>query len=112
MARRALELAGPGAPEAWRLRCLAPLAASGGSDGENAFVEGRQLLEAIDCPPGKAWVPGADCYLQIARAAEQHGDLESAARALAPLRAAVDRSWTPVRELVDAQLGQISSATS
>ena len=63
-------------------------------------------------PTGKAWVPGADCYLQVARAAEQRGDLEGAARALAPLREAVDRSWTPVRELVDAQLGQISSATS
>ena len=105
-------MAGPEAPEAWRLRCLAPLAASGGSVGENAFVEARHLLEAIECPPGKAWVPGADCYLLVARAAEQRGDLEGAARALAPLREAVDRSWTPVRELVEAQLGQISSATS
>ena len=112
LARRGLEVAGPGAPEAWRLRCLAPLATSSGSVGEDAFVEARRLLEGIECPPGKAWIPGADCYLQVARAAEQRGDLESAARALAPLREAVDQSWAPVRELVDAQLGQISSATS
>ena len=57
-------------------------------------------------------MPGADCYLQVARAAEQRGDLEGAARALAPLRDGGGPSWTPVRELVDAQLGQISSATS
>ncbi len=55
---------------------------------------------------------GADCYLQVARAAELRDDFEGAARALAPLRTAVDRSWTPVRERVDAQLSQISSATS
>ena len=112
LARRGLEVAGPGAPEAWRLRCLAPLAVSGGPAGESAFVEARRLLGAIECPPGKAWVPGADCYLHVARAAEQRGDLESAARALAPLRAAVGHSWTPVREMVEAQVGQISSATS
>ena len=112
LARRGLDVAGPGAPEAWRLRCLAPLAAFGGPVGKNAFVEARLLLGAIECPPGKAWVPGADCYLQVARAAEQRGELEDAAMALAPLREAVEHSWTPVRELVDAQLGQISSATS
>jgi tetratricopeptide (TPR) repeat protein len=112
LARRALTVAGPEAPEAWRLRCLAPLAVNTGHAGEKAFVEARHLLGAIECPPGKAWVPGADCYLQVARAAELRDDLESAALALAPLRAAVDRSWESVRERVDAQLGQISSATS
>ena len=34
------------------------------------------------------------------------------ARPWLPLRTAVDNSWTPVRERVDAQLSQISSATS
>jgi hypothetical protein len=76
------------------------------------LVEARQLLEAVECPPRTAWVPGADCYLLVARAAEQRGDLEGAAVALAPLREAVDRSWTSVRQLVEVELGQISSATS
>ena len=78
---------------------------------EKAYVEARRLLAAIECPPGKAGA-GADRYLQVARAAELRDDFEGAARALAPLRLAVDRSWTPVRERVDAQLSQISSATS
>jgi tetratricopeptide (TPR) repeat protein len=112
LARRGLTVAGPAAPEAWRLRCLAPLAATDGPGGDNAFAESRRLLGAIECPPGKAWVPGADCYLQVARAAERRGDVEGAAGALAPLRTAVDQSWASVRQRVDAQLGQISSATS
>ena len=112
LARRGLAVAGPEAPEAWRLRCLAPLAVNVGPAGDKAFVEARRLLAAIECPPGKAWVLGADCYLQVARAAELRDDFEGAARALAPLRTAVDNSWTPVRERVDAQLSQISSATS
>ena len=105
-------MAGPDAPEAWRLRCLAPLRDRRTRRGERRSSRRDGLLEAIECPPGKAWVPGADCYLLVARAAQLRGDLEGAARALAPLRDAVDRSWTPVRERVDAQLGQISSATS
>ena len=58
LARRGLAVAGPEAPEAWRLRCLAPLAVNAGPAGDKAFVEARRLLAAIECPPGKAWVLG------------------------------------------------------
>ncbi len=113
VARRGLEVAGPEAPEAWRLRCLAPLAAAHRAPGQaDPYAAALNLLDAVDCPPGRAWVVGADCYLLVARAARWRGDEATAARTLAPLRLAVNGTWRPVRERVEQELGQISSATS
>ncbi len=113
LARRGLTAAGPEAPEAWRLRCLAPLAvATDGAEGESSYLEGRSLLGAVDCPPGRAWVVGSDCYLLLARAAWGRGDAPAAEELLAPLGTAVAHSWEPVRALVVDALAQNSSATS
>ncbi len=113
LARRGLAGTGPDAPEAWRLLCLAPLAAAlDGPAGDEAYAEASRLLENAVCPPGQAWVVGSDCYLQVARAARRRDDPELAVRVLEPLRLAVRERWEPIRLRVDAELGQISSATS
>ena len=113
LARRGLDAAGPAAPEAWRLRCLAPLALVAADDaGEAAYAEASALLEGIECPPGHAWVNGADCYLLLARSARLRGDHAAAARMLEPLREAVRVTWGAVREQVERELAQSSSATS
>ncbi len=112
LARRGLALTGPDAPEAWRLRCLAPLASADRPAADSAYGEALRLIEDIECPPGKAWVVGADCYLLVARAAQRRDDHEAATRVLTRLRRAVDQSWDSVRTRVDTQLDQISSATS
>ncbi len=113
VARHGLDVAGPEAPEAWRLRCLAPLAAASRGPGQaSAYRAAASLLDAVDCPPGGAWVVGADCYLLVARAARLRGDETAAAQALAPLRLAVHGTWKPVRDRVEEELRQISSATS
>ncbi len=110
VARSGLATTDPGTPEAWRLRCLAPLAAATGDADDLAAAE--SVLAGVDCPPGRAWVVGADCYLLVARAALARGDAEAAARWLAPLADATRTGWSPVRRQVDALLAQISSATS
>lgn len=113
LSRRGLAAAGPDAPEAWRLRCLAPLSAAlDGPDGDAALAQGRRLLDAVTFPPGRAWVVGADVHLLLAQAALRRGDPVLAARAVAPLAAAVDGSWAAVREQVEQTLAQIRSATS
>ncbi len=110
VARAGLATTDPDTPEAWRLRCLAPLAAATGSTDDLATAV--SLLGAVDCPPGHAWVVGADCYLLVARACAARGDTKAAARWLTPLADATRAHWAPVRRQVDAQLAQISSATS
>ncbi len=113
LAGRGLAAAGSGAPEAWRLRCLAPLAAAlDGPAGDEAYAEAGRLLDAVACPPGRAWVVGADCYVLLSRAARGREDTQRAARVLAPLHEAVTGSWASVRSVVDTELAQISSATS
>ncbi|MEO5710947.1 MAG: AAA family ATPase [Nocardioidaceae bacterium] len=110
VARRGLATTTPDTPEAWRLRCLAPLAAATGTaDDLAAAVE---VLAGVGCPPGGAWVGGADCYLLVARASLARGDADAASRWLAPLADATRSGWAPVRRQVDALLAQISSATS
>jgi tetratricopeptide (TPR) repeat protein len=113
LARRGLVAAGTDAPEAWRLRCLAPLAAAlDDPTGDEAYEEARGLLDAVACPPGRAWIVGADCYLLVAEAARRRDETDRAERVLAPLRVAVAEHWEAVRSRVDAELAQISSATS
>jgi DNA-binding SARP family transcriptional activator/tetratricopeptide (TPR) repeat protein len=110
VARRGLAATGADTPEAWRLRCLAPLAAVSGDEG--VLAEASAVLDGAEAPPGQAWVVGADCYLLVARAHLRHGDPAAAARDLAPLEAATGDRWRPVRDRVDALLAQISSVSS
>ncbi len=48
-----------------RLRCLAALAVVTGDP--DVVAEATRALDAVDCPPGRAWVTGADVYLCSAR---------------------------------------------
>ncbi|MCW2847485.1 MAG: hypothetical protein JWR90_1459 [Marmoricola sp.] len=113
LARSGLAAAGTDAPEAWRLRCLAPLAAAlDDASGDEAYAEALALLDAASCPPGRAWVTGADCYVLVARAARHRGQHDVATRVLARLHDAVAESWDSLRQRVEDELGQISSATS
>ncbi len=110
VARRGLAATGADTPEAWRLRCLAPLAAVSGD--AVVLAAAAALLDGVEAPPGRAWVVGADCYLLVARAHLRHDDPAAAARALAPLAAASGDRWRPVRDRVDGLLAQISSVSS
>ena len=56
--------------------------------------EAGRALDAVVCPPGHAWVTGADAYLLI-------GSVE-------PLRRAIDGSWPALH----ARLAQSTSSTS
>jgi hypothetical protein len=58
-------------------------------------AEAREALDAVECPPGEAWVTGADVYLLL-------GSVE-------PLRRAIDGSWPSLRKLL---AGQSTSSTS
>ena len=57
-------------------------------------AEAHRALEAVECPPGAAWVTGADVYLLL-------GSVE-------PLRRAIDGTWPALR----ARLAQSTSSTS
>ena len=87
--------AGTGGAEAYRLRCLAPLAEV---SGDRAVLgEADALLAAVSAPPGSAWLLGADAYLAVARAWLGHGDPGRACAVLRPLLAAAQRQrWRPV----------------
>jgi DNA-binding SARP family transcriptional activator/tetratricopeptide (TPR) repeat protein len=80
-----------------RLLCAAALAALTG-EHTSAAVD---ALHRVDCPPGRAWVAGADAYLLLAGAAAARGDEVAAARLVAPLRAATAGAWPAVRRQVD-----------
>lgn len=110
VARGGLATTGPETPEAWRVRCLAPLAAATGAPEH--LERGAALLAGADCPPGGAWLVGADCYLLLARACLARDDPEAASRWLATLRPATERRWRPVRDRIDEVQAQISSPTS
>ena len=114
LARHGLHAAGPDAPEAFRLRCVAASAIDlDDPAGDSAYDAARAMLGAISCPPGRAWVVGADAYLSVSRAALRRGDPEQAAAALRPLEEALTGSaWGSIRERVADELAQISSATS
>ena len=95
VARRGLA-AHPSIAPAGRLGCVAALAALAGDD--DAVVEATRLLGAVDCPPGQAWVLGADSYLLVAQAAADRGDADEAARVIAPLEGATTHTWAAVRD--------------
>jgi len=106
----ALCLAGLGAlggdaGAAYRLRCLAPLAAATGE----GLAEADALLAGVQAAPGRAWISGADAYLGVASAWRAAGEPARAGAALAPLFAATGRRhWAAVH----ARVAQSSSATS
>lgn len=83
-----------------RLRCLAVQAAVTRDPAD--VKEATRLLDAIECPPGHAWIPGADCYLLLAAAAEAPVDRAETSRLLEPLRTATEHSWREIRERVRA----------
>ena len=96
---------GDEAGAAYRLRCLAPLAAASGE----GLAEADTLLAGVQAPPGRAWVSGADAYLGVASAWQAAGEPARASAALAPLLAATGpRHWAAVH----ARLPQSSSASS
>jgi DNA-binding SARP family transcriptional activator/tetratricopeptide (TPR) repeat protein len=104
LAQHGLTVLGGEAGAAYRLRCLAPLAAAGG-DG---LEEADRLLGEIQAPPGRAWVWGADTYLTVAEAWRGRGEPERAAAAVAPLLAATGpREWGTLH----ARVRQRSSAS-
>ncbi|CUR58778.1 hypothetical protein NOCA1160053 [metagenome] len=94
-----------------RLLCASTLAAITGE-----LVRGAtDALAEVDCPPGRAWVLGADAYLLLAGAARARGDDEEATRLLTPLREATAGSWPSIRrrvEAVDGTARQSASSTS
>ena len=89
VARRGLATTSSEEPTAGRLRCLAALAVVTGDP--DVVAEATRALGAVDCPPGRAWVTGADVYLLLG--------------ATEPLRAATEHAWPEIRS-------QITSSTS
>ena len=102
--------AGATAMAGGRLRCLAALAALS-ADGD-VTTQATTLLDGVDCPPGQAWVTGADCYLLLAAAARDRGDAAEVARLVEPLREPTARAWAEIRARVDALAPQSRSTTS
>jgi len=104
LCRAGLDALGPEAGAAWRLRCLAPLAAVTGE----GLDEADRLLAGVEAPPGGAWVTGSDVYEALASAWVTAGEPERADRVVAPLLAATADSWRVLHQRVS----QTTSATS
>jgi hypothetical protein len=95
---------GEEAGAAYRLRCLAPLAAATGEGLEEADL----LVTGVQAPPGRAWVAGADVYDAVATAWQAAGEPERAAATVRPLLEATTDSWRVLHE----RAAQRTSATS
>jgi hypothetical protein len=101
----ALGALGDEAGAAYRLRCLAPLAAATGE----GLAEADALLAGVQAPPGRAWICGADAYEGVAAAWQAAGEPERARAALGPLLAATSpRQWAAIHR----RARQRSSASS
>ncbi len=109
VARAGLSATTDRSAEAWRLRCLAPLALASGDD--LVLADATRLVESIQAPPGGAWIAGSDAYLLVARAWAPT-DPDRAARVLQPLLDATREGWAPVRERAEQVRAQIRSTTS
>jgi hypothetical protein len=108
---RGLALAEANGTEAYRLRCLAPLAEATGSAAYRAAAD--QALRSITTRPGSAWLYGADTYVSLARAWTAAGRPERATEILTPLLAAAGRTgWTAPMAAARAAAAQSSSASS
>ncbi len=93
VARRGLAATTDGSAAAGRLRCLVALAALTGTESDLALA--RAGLDAVTCPPGGAWVAGADAYLLL-------GELD-------PLDRATTGSWPALRSAIDRQRSSTTS---
>jgi DNA-binding SARP family transcriptional activator/tetratricopeptide (TPR) repeat protein len=101
----ALTALSPESGVAYRLRCLAPLAAATG-DG---LAETDRLLAGVSAPPGRGWVLGADVYEAVASAWLAAGEPERARAAVEPLLAVTGSgTW----DVVHSRLAQSSSPSS
>ncbi|SED79566.1 transcriptional activator domain-containing protein [Jiangella alba] len=90
---RGLTIAERHGTEAYRLPCLAALAAA--TDSRSLLEEADAMLRAVGTPPGSVWLYGADTYVALARARLRRGDPRGAVELLAPLLAAGERTgWT------------------
>jgi ATP/maltotriose-dependent transcriptional regulator MalT len=105
VAGEGLTALGSEAGDAYRLRCLAPLAAATGERLEEADL----LLRAVETPEGRGWVGGADVYESVAAAWLAAGEPDRARSTVAPLLAVTGHgTW----DAVHARLGQSSSPRS
>ena len=104
LATTGLEALGDEAGAAYRLRCLAPLAAAGG----DTLEEADRLLAEIQAPPGRAWIWGADAYLAVSAAWVAAGEPGRGAAVVRPLLAATTHTWAAVHE----RAAQNASATN
>ena len=96
---------GAEAGAAYRLRCLAPLAAATG----DRIEEVDALLAAVTTPADAGWVIGADAYEAVAAAWTRAGEIERARAVVAPLlRVTGAGRW----DAVHTRLRQSSSASS
>jgi DNA-binding SARP family transcriptional activator len=95
LAGAGLAVLSPQSGAAYRLRCLAPLAAATGEHLEEA----DRLLGEVSAPPGRGWVLGADVYEAVASAWITAGEPHRAAATVAPLLEATGGgTWDAVRE--------------
>jgi hypothetical protein len=95
----------PESAAAYRLRCLAPLAAATGERIEEA----EEVLTDVTAPPGTGWVLGADVYEQVAAAWRAAGEPGRAQQTAAPLLSVTGNG---IWDAVHARLCQSSSASS
>jgi DNA-binding SARP family transcriptional activator/ABC-type oligopeptide transport system ATPase subunit len=99
--RIGLESAGRSGAEAYRLRCLAPLAELTGE--RDLLEQADALLGAGEFAPGTAWLHGMDAYIALARAWRGHRDDVRALQVLMPLIEAGRRTgWTALLEVTGA----------
>jgi ATP/maltotriose-dependent transcriptional regulator MalT len=105
VAAEGLRALGSEAGDAYRLRCLAPLAAATGE----GLDEADRLLGGIDFPQGRGWVAGADVYESVAAAWVAAGEPDRARSTVAPLLAVTGGgTW----DAVHTRLRQRSSPSS
>jgi DNA-binding SARP family transcriptional activator len=96
--------------EAYRLRCLAPLAEV--TRSPVLLDEADALIDGITAPDGAAWLYGADAYVSVARARLAQGDPARAREILDRLLGAASRTgWLAPLASARELAGQISSAS-
>jgi hypothetical protein len=100
--------------QAYRLRCLAPLAEATGA--HEVLIEATALLAQISAPAGSAWFWGGDAYMSVARAWLAAGEPAQARLALAPLLDAASRvPWSTTLDvalLLDARAAVAAGSMS
>jgi DNA-binding SARP family transcriptional activator len=105
LAAAGLAALAPQSGAAYRLRCLAPLAAATGEGLE----ETDRLLRGVNAPAGRGWVLGADVYESVAAAWLAVGEPDRAGAAVAPLLGVTGGgTW----DAVHMRLSQSSSPSS